>query len=206
MVSLPCGRLIPVSPVNQPDKPTLRRQLIQTRRALAQEVWQQQSQQLCAHLLTSPLFLQARTILAYFSIRQEPDLASLLSAEKKIWGFPRCQGTELVWHRWRLGDTLQAGSYGIQEPDPTLPVLTPETVDLILVPAVACDYQGYRLGYGGGFYDRLLSLPAWQTQPTIGIVFEVARLPVLPIDPWDRPLQSVCTEVGVFPSPAFAAP
>lgn len=206
MVSPPRRRLIPVSPVDQPDKPTLRRQLLQARRALPPTVWQRQSQQLCNQLLTLPLFIQAKIILAYFSIRQEPDLASLLSAKGKIWGFPRCQGTQLIWHRWQVGDPWQPGPYGLREPHPSLPVLTPEAVDLILVPAVACDYQGYRLGYGGGFYDRLLSLPEWQTPPTLGIVFEAARLPVLPIDSWDRPLQAVCTEVGVFPSPAFRLP
>jgi 5-formyltetrahydrofolate cyclo-ligase len=76
--------------------------------------------------------------------------------------------------------------------------LTPSAVDLILVPAIACDVQGYRLGYGGGFYDRLLSTPAWRAKPTIGIVFEFARLPQLPVDPWDRPLQGICTESGLF--------
>lgn len=69
-------------------------------------------------------------------------------------------------------------------------------VDLILVPAVACDRHGYRLGYGGGFYDRMLSLNEWTTPPTVGIVFDFAYLPQLPIDRWDKPLQAVCTETG----------
>jgi len=54
----------------------------------------------------------------------------------------------------------------------------------------------YRLGYGGGYYDRLLSSEEWASKPTIGIVFEFACLPELPIEPWDKPLQDVCTETG----------
>ena len=92
---------------------------------------------------------------------------------------------------------LQRGAYGIPEPHPTAPTLEPAQVDLILVPCVACDFRGYRLGYGGGFYDRLLSSGEWASKPTIGIVFEFAYLPQLPIDPWDKMLQSVCTETGL---------
>jgi 5-formyltetrahydrofolate cyclo-ligase len=80
------------------------------------------------------------------------------------------------------------------EPLPMLPVVEPDTVDLILVPAVACDRRGFRLGYGGGFYDRLLAQPEWTHKPTIGIVFELAYLNHLEADSWDRPMGSVCTE------------
>ncbi len=66
------------------------------------------------------------------------------------------------------------------------------------MPAVACDIRGYRLGYGGGYYDRLLSQAEWQTIPTVGVVFEYARLPNLPRDHWDRPLAGVCSESGLF--------
>lgn len=68
----------------------------------------------------------------------------------------------------------------------------------MLIPAVACDRRGYRLGYGGGFYDRLLSQPDWQTIPTIGIVFHHSYLPQLPADSWDRPLQAVCTDQAFY--------
>jgi 5-formyltetrahydrofolate cyclo-ligase len=83
------------------------------------------------------------------------------------------------------------------EPLPNSPTLQPVEVDLILVPAVACDYQGYRLGYGGGYYDRLLSSPEWASKPTIGVLFDFAYLPQLPTDTWDIQLHGVCTETGL---------
>ena len=159
----------------------------------AQE-WQQKSDRICSHLQSSPLFTCAQTILAYFSFRQEPNLSPLFTDTQHRWGFSRIENKSLVWHSWQPGDSLQTGAYGIYEPHPDSPTLQPHEVDLILVPAVGCDAQRYRLGYGGGFYDRLLSSQEWASKPTIGIVFEFAYLPQLPVDPWDKPLHSICTE------------
>lgn len=185
--------------MSQADKGALRRALLQARQAMPQRVWREKSQQLCSHLRGSDFFAQAQTILAYFSVRQEPDLSSLWETDSsKDWGFPRCQGTSLVWHAWLPGDATQVGAYGIREPYPDQPILAAEQVDLILVPAIACDAKGYRLGYGGGFYDRLLNLSEWQSKPTIGLIFESAYLTTLPVDPWDKPLQAVCTEMGFY--------
>jgi 5-formyltetrahydrofolate cyclo-ligase len=181
--------------MNLPSKADLRRSLLQTRRSLPPQVWRQQSDRLCHHLQQSLLFTQAKTILAYWSFRQEPDLSGLWTSPRR-WGLPRCVGKSIVWHLWSAADPLQTGAYGIQEPHPDAPTLDPSEVDLILVPAVACDRQGYRLGYGGGFYDRLLATSEWATIPTIGIIFEFAHLAQLPIDAWDLPLQAVCTEAG----------
>lgn len=181
------------------QKAQLRRSILKARQSMPQDVWRQKSDRLCAHLQQISWFTEAKTILAYFSFRQEPDLSSLFLSDHR-WGLPRCVGKSLVWHLWSPESSLplQTGTYGIAEPHPDSPTLSSTDVDLILVPAVACDVRGYRLGYGGGFYDRLLSSPAWQHIPTIGIVFEFARLPRLPIEPWDKPLQAICTEVGLF--------
>lgn len=161
------------------------------------EEWREKSDRICSNLQVFPLFTSAQTILVYFSFRQEPDLSPLFADASRQWGFPRCVGDTLNWHLWSPQDTLQTGAYGIPEPHSTAPTLKPAEVDLILVPAVACDYQGYRLGYGGGYYDRLLSSTEWSAKPTIGIVFEFAFLPQLPVDSWDKPLQGVCTEIDL---------
>ncbi|MEA5498621.1 5-formyltetrahydrofolate cyclo-ligase [Limnoraphis robusta Tam1] len=168
---------------------------------MSAEDWREKSDRICSHLQASPLFEQAKTVLAYVSFRQEPDLSRLFAETskegKKIWGFPRCVEKSLIWHQWKPGELLQTGAYGIWEPHADLPIISPFEVDLILVPSVACDQRGYRLGYGGGYYDRMLSSAEWQLTPTIAILFDYAYLTELPIDDWDQPLQGICTEEGL---------
>jgi 5-formyltetrahydrofolate cyclo-ligase len=179
------------------DKSALRREILHQRQSLSPAAWQAKSNQISDRLKSSTLFQEAQTIFAYFSFRQEPDLSTLFSLDK-IWAFPRCVGKSLVWHSWQPGAELNPGKYGIQEPLATAPIIEPATADLILVPTVACDDQGYRLGYGGGFYDRFLSRDCTCDPtlniPTIGIIFDFAYGIQLPIDPWDMKLDFSCTE------------
>ncbi|MDJ0658896.1 MAG: 5-formyltetrahydrofolate cyclo-ligase [Crocosphaera sp.] len=174
-------------------KNELRKKIIKKRESLLKEDWEEKNRKICKNLHQYFLFKEAKTILAYFPIRQEPDITSLFSTEHN-WGFSRCVGKSLIWHSWQPNDPLITGKYGILEPSPNAPIITAETVDLILVPAVACDYKGYRLGYGGGFYDRLLNSPQWSSIPTIGIIFEFALLSQLPCELWDQKLKAICTE------------
>jgi 5-formyltetrahydrofolate cyclo-ligase len=179
------------------DKSTLRRQWLADRRAIDQSNWHSWSQQICQNLRQLPIYHQAKTILAYRSFRQEPDLSPLFGDVGKVWGLPRVVGRDLVWHRYDSRvDTLPPGAFGILEPEADWPQLSASEVDLMLVPCVGCDRRGYRLGYGGGFYDRLLADPDWAPIPTIGITFSPMWLATLPIDPWDRPLDRICTELS----------
>ncbi|MEG3862100.1 5-formyltetrahydrofolate cyclo-ligase [Microcoleus sp. herbarium12] len=177
-------------------KTELRRSLLNTRKSLPAQEWTQKSEILCNHLQNSPLFTEAKTILAYLSFRQEPDLSPLFETPC-TWGFPRCVGKQLSWHVWQPGDALHTGAYGILEPLPDAPKIDSSEVDLILVPAVGCDVRGYRLGYGGGYYDRMLSLAEWESKIAIATIFEFALLAQLPADSWDKPLHGICTESGL---------
>ncbi len=77
----------------------------------------------------------------------------------------------------------------------TCPLMDLQNIDLILIPAVACDRRGYRLGYGGGFYDRWLPN---STGLKVGIVFEEFYLDEIPIDIWDVPLEAIGTESMIY--------
>lgn len=179
-------------------KATLRKKLIQQRCQIPDQIWQQHSQAICDRLSTLPIFQQAQNILAYTSFRREPDLTALWQRfPAKNWGFSRCVGQDLVWHQVPIADfavAMRSGTYGILEPDPDLPLMDLAKVDLILIAAVACDRRGYRLGYGGGFYDRWLP---HATGDKIGVIFDEFYLEELPNDPWDVKLDAIVTELTV---------
>ncbi|MEL7140917.1 MAG: 5-formyltetrahydrofolate cyclo-ligase [Cyanobacteria bacterium J06631_9] len=182
------------------DKASQRRALLKARQAMPQRIRQEKSASICQHLQNWPTFQRSKLTLAYCSANGEPDLGALLQQPQRSWGLPRCEGKKLIWHRWFPTSQwpLAPGAFGITEPHPKSPVVEPYKVDLILVPCIACDVNGYRLGYGGGFYDRMLSDRSWKNKTTLGIVFEYARVPKLPRDVWDIPLDGICTESGLF--------
>ena len=181
----------------QKKKLQLRQKYIAQREELSTLQWQKQSESICKYLVNSQIFTQAKVILSYLSFKNEPDLSSLHQQQEYIWGLPRCEGKTLIWHQYQWQDDLDPGMYGIREPKSNAPTISSEEVDLILVPAVACDRFGYRLGYGGGYYDRLLGKQEWQNIPTVGVVFNFAYVAQLEIQSWDQPLEYICTDLGI---------
>ena len=179
--------------------------MLKQRLALSVDEWRSKSDRISQTLRNDPTFRSAQTVLAYFSTRQEPDLSNLWTdvlteieknPQSPIFGFPLCEDNNLLWRQWRLGEPLVTGKFGIQEPDRRADIILPEQVDLMLVPCVGCDRAGYRCGYGGGFYDRLLAQPEWRSVRTIGIVFDFAVIEEMTIDPWDQPLDRICHDQG----------
>ena len=179
------------------QKSLLRKEILKQRQALSKTEWQLKSNLICNRLINLPLFTQSNIIFAYFSFRKEADLSPLFTLNKK-WAFPRCINKNLVWHLWQQGEPLVKDKYGINTPLKTAPIVSVSAADLILVPTVACDQYKYRLGYGGGFYDRLLSHSSRLTIKHIGITFDFACIEKLPIDSWDIKLNFICTETDFF--------
>lgn len=178
-------------------KTDLRKKMLGQRGALSVDEWRMKSDRISQILSDDPEFRSAQTVLAYFSTRQEPDLSHLFAQNLgQTFGFPLCEGNNLLWRQWRPGDPVVAGKFGIQEPDRGADIILPKQVDLMLVPCVGCDRVGYRCGYGGGFYDRLLAKPEWRSVRTIGIVFDFAVVEGIPVDPWDQPLDRICHDQG----------
>jgi 5-formyltetrahydrofolate cyclo-ligase len=177
-------------------KPELRKTWLARRRSLSPSDHAAKSQALCQQLQQHPGFKTPdAVVLSYFSIRQEPDLLPLMAQMPQVrWGFPRIEGKTLHWHEWSIGAPLNQGAFNIPEPPSTNLLISPDRVTLMLVPCVGADRQGFRLGYGGGYYDRLLAEAHWQQVVTVGIVFDEFVIDRLQTDPWDRALQWVCSD------------
>jgi 5-formyltetrahydrofolate cyclo-ligase len=100
----------------------------------------------------------------------------------------------LVFSAWVPGDAMDRGVWGIPEPKSDKPVLEP---DILLVPLLAFDAHGGRLGYGGGFYDRTLAgLRAWKPIVAIGLAYDEQRVDAVPHLDYDQPLDWVLTPSG----------
>jgi 5-formyltetrahydrofolate cyclo-ligase len=104
----------------------------------------------------------------------------------------------MAFYRYLPQTSLTQNRYGIVEPAPGSRYVNPRALALMLIPLVAFDSQGTRLGMGGGFYDRFLGAISPGLRPRlVGIAHEVQRsATALPVDSWDIPLNAVVTEAG----------
>jgi 5-formyltetrahydrofolate cyclo-ligase len=132
----------------------------------------------------------------YHALPDEADPALLLERLVELGchvAYPRVvgKGAALEFHRVPDGEVLAPGAFGIHEPLDIWPRATP---DILLVPLLAFDPHGHRLGYGGGFYDRTLAL---LNVPAIGIAYAGQQVPALPAEDHDMRLDAVLTENGL---------
>lgn len=150
-------------------------------------------------VMTLPPLLSAGDWLGlYWPLRGEADLRLLaqLPALRQRLALPRASGEQLSYHPWQPGDPLSADASGILAPQ-AAEALEPAQLALLLVPALALDRGGIRLGYGGGWFDRLRSQDAWRRVPALAVLPSGCVVEELPADSWDVPFEGWLDEQGL---------
>lgn len=170
-------------------------------RALAPDARAAAEAEIARRVWTLPEIAGARTLLVYASLPEEVG-TDALAAEARRRGillvYPRCLSEgRMTLHAVKSPVALRPGRYGIREPDAdACPVRRVEDVDAALIPGLAWDRGGHRLGRGAGYYDRLLADPAWRGF-RCGLFFAAQEAAAVPHDAWDVPLDAVVTDAEV---------
>jgi len=181
----------------QEAKHQLRAQSRQAREALGEDFQRQASAAICCHIESWPLFRRSKTILTYMPMRGEVDLRPLLERHpRKRWLLPRIQPEgRMTFHPYDPEHMIRH-PYGMLEPAPDLPIVPVEHIQLALVPGLAFDRQGWRLGYGGGFFDRFLA--GFAHGASLGVTYHALLFDHLPHHQHDIPVQYLVMEDGLL--------
>jgi len=150
-------------------------------------------------------FKKAKFIAFYMPLHGEVDLTSLFRKyqTKKTFLLPKCFGARtLRFYPVKNLKNLIIGKFKIPEPLPVKPSFNKKNIDLILVPGLAFDKKGFRLGYGKGYYDSFLGKAGCIK---IGIAYDFQLVKNVPADPTDVPMDLVITEKEVIQRHAAAA-
>jgi 5-formyltetrahydrofolate cyclo-ligase len=191
----------PTSPFRPSEKQRLRRDARERRRALAlHHPPPIAGEETARHVLAGLTFPAGSVVSAYWAMGDELDgefLIRRLHEAGCIIGLPVvvAKGQPLVFRRWTPATRFVPGGFGTQVPSPDEPEVTPER---LIVPLLAFDSGGYRLGYGGGFYDRTLAkLRGLGTVCAIGFAYAGQEVDSVPRESFDQQLDWLATETSL---------
>lgn len=168
--------------------------MVERRNGMATEEVERLGRQVQEQVAASKEFASARTVGTYYAIGSEVRTSFILDAARKMGkkvALPRIEGERMVFYEFTDGELVE-GKFGIKEPRPSSPV---DNIDLVLVPGIAFDYKGCRIGYGKGYYDRFLSM---QHCFSMGLAYSFQVVEELPRGRFDRRISSIATENGVL--------
>lgn len=194
-------------------KKALRQEMMKKRQAHLSER-PSRSERIIKHIVLSSIWQTSRVVALFYPMPEEVDVSPLLTgavlrsdtshdSDKPLILLPKIKtrDTALDFYPYHAQTALKRHRFGLLEPNPE-PDAAPyplHNVDLVLVPLLAVDCHGTRLGYGGGYYDR--TLPRMKRAFRLGVAFHYQLVPDLPRAPWDIPLQAVVTDDGWFEIP-----
>ena len=173
------------------NKKELRKAIRERKRAMTELEIQQKSEALCRLFLESVEYRNARSIYGYLPYNQEvrtvPMLEQALRDGKRV-AVPKCYEDEMRFIWMEDLSQVEKGYAGIPEPVADEPVADDETA-LVLMPGMAFDPQGHRIGYGGGFYDKFLAREV--NHPTLALCYDFQMVEYLETEEFDIPVDKV---------------
>ena len=176
-------------------KQALRQQMLERRNALSTAEITSRSIRVQGLLLASKEFNTAKIVGAYYAFGTEVKTDMVIERARSLGkqiALPSVEGDSLTFYELSSAKDLVKGRFGIMEPLPYAPV--DEKIDLLVVPGIAFDKKGNRLGYGKGYYDKYL---AKRTIVSIGFGYSFQLLEDLPRSPHDEQLDAIITEDGI---------
>lgn len=182
------------------EKRKLREKMLSVRRQIPHAAIVNASGSIARHFADHPILAFAPSFAGYRAMRGELDVMEIfkvMARFNKQTALP-CVTPEksLIYRAWKLTDPLTRHALGMEEPLADATEITPA---IVLTPLLAFDGEGYRLGYGGGYYDR--TMEAMRQSPTpplfIGVGFSMQEVELVPTDAHDAPLDGILTELGV---------
>lgn len=182
------------------EKRKLRQAMQAKRMAMPHAAIAHASASVARHFADHPILAFAPSFAGYIPMRSEVDVRPVFTQMEryhKRTAMPAMtEQKTLLFREWKIGDPLIRHALGVEEPAPTAPTMIPA---IILVPLLAFDGDGYRLGYGGGFYDRTMeAMRQFETPPLfIGVAYSSQEIEQVPTDGHDARLDGVLTELGV---------
>lgn len=186
-------------------KKALRATVLAARAAMPATFRQSASATAIERVRALPVYCDARSVMTYMSFDTELDTRGFfdgLLRDGKMAALPRIDRATKLLSVHRVSDPadLVAGVWGIQEPRADLPVLAINNIDMVLMPGVAFDRQGNRLGYGAGFYDRLLS-KAGKRPVRVVAAFDEQVVDAVPHDATDQQIHILVTPTQILEFP-----
>jgi 5-formyltetrahydrofolate cyclo-ligase len=187
------------SQLRQRAKLVLRNRMRAVREALPDSACDARSSEITQRLCSLAEFERASTVLAFASIRNEvrmrPSMQAAWAAGKRV-ALPRVVGDELRLYLVDSETVLVEGAFSVPEPPEAAAQVEPDEVDFALVPALAVDPRGYRIGYGGGYYDKLI--PRLQDARTCAVAYDFQLISEVPELPFDVAVDLVVTDERVI--------
>ena len=181
-------------------KKEIRQKMLAKRRALSASEIDEKSRALRDQIVSLPAYQKAKRIMAYLSMKGEADLDPLIRqalADGKEIYIPVClPEKQMEAGRLLSMEHFKKGPYGLRDLPDGYEVISPEELDLVLVPGVACTKEGIRLGMGAGYYDRYLSYVPFEKRVVTLWDFQV--IADIPFEPFDQKMAQIVTEKSVI--------